>query len=167
LLACALALSAVVLPSAGAAARRPARHAAEVRRRAPTLDVQAMGATAAAVTDTMRARMREHVARQLRPLVDGRLLTSSRGYLVDGSIDELEVVVNAGGVEISCSVRLILSARRSGAMLLMTNGQATFKNARRGLKPAAEYRLELEVLDEAVRAASDELVSHFSLRNAT
>jgi hypothetical protein len=166
-LVCALALGAVVLPSGGASARRPARDAAAVRAPAPTLDVQAMGATAAAVTDAMRARMREHVARQLRPLVDGRLLTSTRGYLVDGSIDKLEVVVSADGLEISCSVRLILSARRSGAMLLMTNGQATFKNARRGLKPAAQYRLELEVLDDAVRAASDELVGHFSLRSAT
>jgi hypothetical protein len=125
-----------------------------------------MGARAAAATDAMRARMREHVARQLRVLVEGRVLNSPRGYLVDGSIDALEIVTSADALEISCSVRLILSARQSGAMLAMTTGQATFKSARRS-RPPAETHLELEVLDSAVRAAGDELISHFALRNAT
>lgn len=171
-MACALALAVVTLPQGKPAARRGAgrRAASPVREPAlavPTIEVQPMGARAAAATDAMRARMREHVARQLHVLVEGRLLTAPRGYLVDGSIDALDVHVDADALEISCSVRLILSARRSGAMLAMTTGQATVTNARRMLKPAVETRLELEVLDDAVRAASDELISHFARRSAS
>jgi hypothetical protein len=173
LLACAFALLACTLPPAASAARRGGgrRVAARVRApatatAAPCLEVQTMGARATAATDAMRARMREHVARQLRVLVEGRVLNSPHGYLVDGSIDTLEIVTSADALEISCSVRLILSARRSGAMLAMTTGQATFKSARRS-RPPAEAHLELEVLDSAVRAAGDELISHFALRNAT
>mgnify|MGYP001596749559 CR=1 FL=1 len=44
-----------------------------------------MGVRATAATDAMRVRMREHVARQLRVLVEGRVLNSPHGYLVDGS----------------------------------------------------------------------------------
>jgi hypothetical protein len=162
-----------MLPQGSQAARRGARRgASEVRSPVaalPALDVQPMGARAGAATGAMRARMREHVARNLRVLVDGRVLTSPHGYLVDGSIDTLDVYVDvaADTLQISCSVRLILSARRSGAMLAMTTGQATLKNARRARGPAAEARLELEVLDGAVRAASDELVEHFEARRKT
>ena len=170
----ALALAVVTLPQGEPAARRGARRRSASPLRepvaaVPALDVQPMGARAVAATDGMRARMREHVAQQLRVLVEGRLLTAHRGYLVDGSIDTLDVHVDVGAdaLEISCSVRLILSARRSGAMLAMTTGQATVTNARRILKPAAETRLELEALDGAVRAAGDELISHFARRSAT
>jgi hypothetical protein len=171
LLACAFALLAVTLPPGTSAARRGGgrRVAARVRAPAttvPSLEVQTMGARAAAATDAMRARMREHVARQLRVLVKGRVLNSPHGYLVDGSIDALEIVTSGDALEISCSVRLILSARQSGTMLAMTTGQATFKSARRPRPPAGAH-LELEVLDNAVRAAGDELISHFALRNAT
>jgi len=170
LLACAFALAAFTLPPGTSAARRGARRVAARGRApataAPSLEVEAMGARAAAATDAMRARMREHVARQLRVLVEGRVLNSPHGYLVDGSIDALEIVTSADGLEISCSVRLILSAGRTGTMLAMTTGQATFKSARRS-RPPAEAHLELEVLDNAVRAAGDELISHFALRNAT
>jgi hypothetical protein len=128
---------------------------------APEIDVEEIGAHAAAATDAMRARVREHVARQLRVLVDGRLLTAARGYVVDGSIDTLELVERPDGLELACTVRLILSARRSGAMVAMATGQATLKNGRHPLEAGQQGHLELEVLDGAVRAASDELVQHF------
>lgn len=57
-------------------------------------------------------------------------------------------------------MRLILSGRRSGAMLAMTSGAATVRGGRR-LTPAQRERLVNEVLEGAVRAASDELVQHF------
>jgi hypothetical protein len=131
------------------------------REQAPEIDVEEIGAHAAAATDAMRARVREHVARQLRVLVDGRLLTAARGYVVDGSIETLELVERPDGLELACTVRLILSARRSGAMVAMATGQATLKNGRHPLKAGQQGHLELEVLDGAVRAASDELVQHF------
>lgn len=139
----------------------------QARRAAPgpgPVQVQPMGARAPAATNAMRARMREDVARHLRTLTEARLLVSPQGYLVDGSIDTLEVVERPDAVEISCGVRLILSSRRSGAMLAMTSGRASFRNPRSALKPALRERLELEVLDGAVRAASEELVQHFEAR---
>jgi hypothetical protein len=145
-----------------AAARRAARPP-----RAPEIDVRSIGARAAAATDAMKARVQERVARQLRVLTDLRLLTSPGGYLVDGSIDTFETVALGDVLEISCSVRLIVSARGSGAMLAMTTGQAALKDARRPVKPAAQARLELDVLqvlDAATRAAADELISHFEAR---
>ncbi|HTA18609.1 MAG TPA: hypothetical protein VK989_04920, partial [Polyangia bacterium] len=115
----------------------------------------------------LRARMRERVAHHLRALIDGHLLTAPQGYVVDGSIDTLTIVERPDGLEVSCAVRLILSARRSGAMLLMTTGQASLRSPRRAVGAAADGRLEVEVLDGAVRAASDELVQHFEARRKT
>jgi hypothetical protein len=143
---------------AGSAAARRAPAAA------PPVEVKAMGARALAATDAMRARMRDEVTRRLRELAERRVQTSPYGYLVDGSIDALDVVQKPDALEISCSVRLILSARRSGAILLMTTGQAMLKDARRAPKPATLTRLELDALDGAVRAASDELVQHLETR---
>jgi hypothetical protein len=168
-LAFAFALAALAPGSAGA---RPttARRAAQVRARAPlapALEVEEMGARAATATDALRARMRERVAHHLRALTEGRLLTAPQGYIVDGSIDTLTIVERPDGLEVSCAVRLILSARRSGAMLLMTTGQASLKSPRHAVSGATDGRLELEVLDGAVRAASDELVQHFEARRKT
>jgi hypothetical protein len=109
--------------------------------------------------------MREQVARNVRALTEARLLTSPHGYVVDGSIDTMQIVERADGLEVTFGVRLILSARRSGAMLAMTSGEATLRARRQ--KPAARGRereldhLLNEVLDGAVRAASDELLLHF------
>jgi hypothetical protein len=139
-------------------------------RRAPRgpgpVVVQAMGARAPAATEAMRARMRDQVARNLRVLTEARLLSSPAGYVVDGSIDAFVVVDRTDNVEITCAVRLILSGRRSGAMVAMTSGQASYSDPdpRRPLKPALRERLETEVLDDAVRAASEELVQHFESR---
>ena len=129
-------------------------------------EVQPIGARASAATDVMRARMRVEVARHLRVLTDAQLLTSPAGYVVDGSIDTFDVVERPRAVEISCGVRLILSGRRSGAMVAMTSGQASYSDPdpRHPLKPALRSQLELEVLDEAVRAASEELVEHLQAR---
>ncbi len=168
-LAFAFALAALAPGPAGA---RPttSRRAAQVRARvtvAPALEVEEMGARAATATDALRARMRERVAHHLRALIDGHLLTAPQGYVVDGSIDTLTIVEHPDGIEVSCAVRLILSARRSGAMLLMTTGQASLKSPRHSVGAAADGRLELEVLDGAVRAASEELVQHFEARRKT
>ena len=166
-------LLAILLAARGAQARphAPRRRADASRSRAAsvTLDVEAIGARAAGATDAMRARVRDHVAHHLRVLTEARLLASPRGYVVDGSIEALAVVDRPDGVEISGVVRLILSARASGAMLAMSTGQATLrqaapKNGGRPLPAAQAERFELEVLDGAVRAASDELVQHFELR---
>jgi hypothetical protein len=175
-LAFAFALAALAPGSAGARptmARRTAARPAQVRARAPVapvapaLEVEEMGARAAAATDALRARMRERVAHHLRALIDGHLLTAPQGYVVDGSIDTLTIVERPDGLEVSCAVRLILSARRSGAMLLMTTGQASLSSPRHAAGSAADGRFELEVLDGAVRAASDELVQHFEARRKT
>jgi hypothetical protein len=136
-------------------------------RRAPTrpgpVEVQAMGGSAPGVTDALRAHMREQVARQVRALADARLLTSPQGYVVDGSIQTLQVVERADALDVSCGVRLILSARRSGAILVMTSGEASVR-ARRSARPALRERLLQEVLEGAVHAASDELLQHFQAR---
>ena len=168
-LAFAFALAALTLAPGAArarrgAARRTERRAHEQRTLAAPLEVEEMGARAQTATDALRARMREHVALHLRALTDGRLLTSPHGYLVDGSIDALTIVERPDGLEISCSVRLILSARRSGAMLAMSSGEATLRKPRRARGAALEARLEAEVLDGAVRAASDELIQHIEAR---
>ena len=172
-LAFAFALAALAPGSAGArpaTARRAAARPAQVRARAPVapaLEVEEMGARAASATDALRAHMRERVAHHLRALIDGHLLTAPQGYVVDGSIDMLAMVERPDGLEVSCAVRLILSARRSGAMLLMTTGQASLRSSRHAVGSAADGRVELEVLDGAVRAASDELVQHFEARRKT
>jgi hypothetical protein len=152
-----LALGAAPVKARSAAARR-----APVP--APTVEIKPMGARASGATDVMRARMRDEVTRRLRELGDRRLLTSPYGYLVDGSIDTFSVVQKPDGIEVACSVRLILSARRSGALLVMTTGQALLKDPHRAPKPATLARLELETLDGAVRAASDELTQHLETR---
>jgi hypothetical protein len=172
-LAFAFALAALAPSPAGArpaTSRRGAARPAQVRARvpsAPALEVEEMGARAPSATDVLRARMRERVAHHLRALIEGRLLTAPQGYVVDGSIDTLTIVERPDGLEVSCAVRLILSARRSGAMLLMTTGQASLRSPRRAVGAAADGRLEVEVLDGAVRAASDELVQHFEARRKT
>ena len=125
-----------------------------------------MGARAPAATAAMKEHMRVEVARHLRVLTDQRLLSSPAGYVVDGSIDAFVVVDRPDNVEITCGVRLILSGRRTGAMVAMTSGQATYSDPgpRRPLKPALRERIVTEVLDDAVRAASEELVQHFESR---
>jgi len=130
------------------------------------VEVQAMGARAPGATEAMRAHMRAEVARRLRVLDEAQLLTSPAGYVVDGSIDTFVVVERPRAVEISCGVRLILSGRRSGAMVAMTSGQASYSDPdpRHPLKPALRDSIQLEVLDEAVRAASEELVEHLQSR---
>ena len=89
-----------------------------------------------------------------------------RSKVVDGSIDSFDVIERPRAVEVSCGVRLILSGRRSGAMVAMTSGHASYSDpdARRPLKGVQRDRVELEVLDEAVRAASEELVEHLQAR---
>jgi hypothetical protein len=172
-LAFAFALAALAPGSAGArpaTARRASPRPAQVRARppaAPVVEVEQMGARAASATDALRVRMRERVAHHLRLLTEDRLLTAPQGYVVDGGIDTLTIVERPDGVEVSCAVRLVLSARRSGAMLLMTTGQASLKGPRRAVAGAPDERLELEVLDGAVRAASEELVQHFEARRKT
>jgi hypothetical protein len=145
-----------------------APRALEARRAPPRpgpIEVQQMGGRATTgVTDALRERMREQVARHVRALTEARLLSSPHGYLVDGSIQTVHVVERPDGLEVSCGVRLILSARRSGAMLVMTSGEATVRGGRRGSRAtsaALRERLVNEVLDGAVRAASDELLQHF------
>jgi hypothetical protein len=158
----------------GGAVAHPRHARARGGRVAAVIDVQDIGARAPAATDAMRARVRERVARHLRALTDEHLLTSPRGYVVDGSIESLVVVDRPDGVEISCAVRLILSARGSDAMLALSTGEATLRQPRGARRPPApagapetsrpEERLELEALDGAVRAASDELVQRFESR---
>jgi hypothetical protein len=127
-----------------------------------SLDVQPIAAGAALATPAMRARMRELLARQLRVLTEARLLLAPAGYLVDGSIDSFIVTSKPDMLEISCSVKLILSARRSGAILMLASGQATMKNpSRRQVRPAQQTRLENETLDSAAHAAGEELIQHF------
>jgi hypothetical protein len=154
-MACALA------PGAAASPRAAARPTAP---RPPRMEVQPIGARAASATDELRERVRDHVARQLRVLAEARLLAAPAGYLVDGSIDALEIVARGDTLDLSCSVRLVVSARASGAMIAMTTGQAAIKNVRRGGRPGAEARLTLDVLDGATRAATEELIAHFEAR---
>jgi len=136
------------------------------------LEVRAIGARAVAATDALRARVRDRVARHLRVLTEGRLLSSPRGYVVDGSIDTLDVVDGPDGLKISCVVRLIVSARGSDAMLAFATGEATLKQPASGnahrqaatAPPESIERLAGETLDGAVRASCDELVQHFESR---
>lgn len=141
-----------------------APRALEARRAPPRpgpVEIQVMGGRGPGVTDALRARMREQVVRQVRVLSEARLLPSPYGYVVDGSIETVQIVERPDGVELTCRVRLILSGRRSGAMLLMTQGEASLRSARRSLKPAQREQLVHEVLEGAVRAASDELLQHY------
>ncbi|HVZ74567.1 MAG TPA: hypothetical protein VHJ20_19430 [Polyangia bacterium] len=141
----------------GEAAPRP-------RTRATIIDVAPIGARATAATPELRARVRDLVAARVRALAATHVLFSPSGYVVDGSVDELTITSREGAPEISCGVRLILSGRASGAMIAMTTGQAAFRGGRRALDARAQARLVLDVLDDATRAALDELEAHFSAR---
>lgn len=65
-------------------------------RRAPLrpgpIEVQQMGGRGAGATDALRLRMREQVARHVRVLSEAHLLASPHGYVVDGSIESLQLV---------------------------------------------------------------------------
>jgi hypothetical protein len=146
----------------------PLTQARRTIRTVVPLEVQPIGALAPQATEALRERMHDLVVRQLRVLTETHVLTSPHGYVIDGSIDAIDVTIRPDMVEISCSVRLILSGRRSGAMMAMTTGQATVTNPRRSPRPATILALlpamQLEALDGAVRAASEELIGHFEAR---
>jgi hypothetical protein len=124
--------------------------------------VKGMGDKSRRASPALRERMRAFVARDLagfRGPVRG-------GYTVDGAIRTLTVTNRGDMVAATCSVELILSARATNGIIMMSSGEATVEQPRYRLRQMAPGALEADALENAVRGASEELRQHFAARTS-
>lgn len=126
--------------------------------RGGTVLVKAMGDKSRRATTALRDKMRAFVARELA----GFRGPLRGGYTVDGAIRSLTVTNRGDIVAATCSVELILSARGTSAIIMMSSGEATVEQPRYRLRQIGSGALESDALENAVRGASEELRQHFA-----
>lgn len=120
--------------------------------------VKGMGDKSRRASPALREKMRAFVARDLadfRGPVRG-------GYTVDGAIRSIAVANRGDMVAATCSVELILSARTTNGIIMMSSGEATVEQPRYRLRQMAPGALEADALENAVRGAAEELRQHFA-----
>lgn len=108
----------------------------------------------------LRSHMRDFLVARLRPFGDVTPAEHQGMYAVDGVIKQLDMKSGASDVEVSCAVQLVVSRQPGGGVFLLTSGEATVQKPRRQFKPQLRAPMELEALEHAVRAASEDLVHH-------
>jgi hypothetical protein len=73
-------------------------------------------------------------------------------------IKNLSMGDSGADVQVNCAVQLVVSRQPGGGVFLLTTGEATVLKPRRQWKPQHRAGMELEALESAVRAASEDLV---------
>jgi len=140
----------------------------EGRRSAPAIrsrhanrlsfEVKPMGDSSRHAGPALRSHMRDFLVDQLRPLGDPAEREHEGAFAVDGVIKDLTMGNHGPDVQISCAVQLVVSRQPGGGVFLLTSGEATVLKPRRQWKPQQRAGMELEALESAVRAASEDLV---------
>jgi HEAT repeat protein len=123
-----------------------------------TFEVKAMGDTSRRAGPALRSHMRDVVLDQLRPFGDVAAREHEGMFAIDGVIKDLSTATRDGDVQVSCAVQLVLSRQPGGGVFLLTSGEATVQKPRRQFNPRLKPGMELEALETAVRAASEDLV---------
>jgi phage gp16-like protein len=83
------------------------------------------------------------------------------GFEVDGAIRILSSWVRADVVEVKCGVQLVLSTGNGNAIIMMTSGEAIVEWPKRQFRPAMRPAMERDALEQAVRAAAQEIRQRF------
>jgi hypothetical protein len=126
--------------------------------RRPSIEVKQMGDRSHHASPALRSHMRDFLVDQLRPA--GDVAREHEGnFAVDGVIRELGMVTTSDGdVEVSCAVQLMVSRQPGGGVFMLTSGEASVQKPKRQWRPQQTPGMELEALENAVRAASEDLV---------
>ena len=136
----------------------------EIRHRhaETSFEVKGIGDPARHAGPALQSHMRDFLIAQLRPYGEVEPRAGHGTYAIDGVIKDLSLNTTGRDVEISCAVQLVISRQPGGGVFMMTNGQATVQKPRRQWRPQLRPSMELEALETAVRAASEDLVTHLS-----
>jgi HEAT repeats len=134
--------------------RRPARKM--------SFEVKGVGDRSQRAGPALRSHMRDFLIDQLRPFGDVSPHEHQGDYAVDGVIKDLSVTTREGDVEVSCAVQLMVSRQPAGGVFLLTSGEATVQKPKRQWKPQQTPGMQLEALEGAVRAATEDIVRHLS-----
>ncbi len=113
-------------------------------------------------TNKASPKLRDHMRQAVSTELSGFKKRAPGGLAVDGSIKKLSTSVQAGSIEVTCAVELILSTGRTGSIVMMTTGEAIVQRPKRQYGPAVEEAMEREAMEHAVHGASDELREHFA-----
>jgi len=138
------------------AAARPAIRPRTDRKR--SFEVKAVGDRSRRAGQALRSHMRDFLVDQLRPFGDVAPQEHQGEFAVDGVIKDLSMETRNGDVEVTCAVQLTVSRQPGGGVFLLTSGEATVQKPKRYWKPQQTPSMELEALESAVRAASEDLV---------
>jgi HEAT repeat protein len=125
-----------------------------------SFEVKPMGDRSHRASPALRSHMRDFLIGQLRPLGDVEAREHEGRFAVDGVIKALATEDRGIDVEVSCTVQLTVSRQPGGGIFLLTSGEATVAKPKRQWKPQHKVGMELEALESAVRAASEDLVHH-------
>jgi HEAT repeats len=123
-----------------------------------TFEVKPMGDASKRAGPALRSHMRDVVLDQLRPFGDVAAREHEGMFAIDGVIKDLSTATRQGDVEVSCAVQLVLSRQPGGGVFLLTSGEATVQKPRRQFRSHLRANMEVEALETAVRAASEDLV---------
>ncbi|HXJ23695.1 MAG TPA: HEAT repeat domain-containing protein [Polyangia bacterium] len=139
---------------------------AEIRHRhsETSFEVKGMGDPARHAGPAMQSHMRDFLIAQLRPYGEVEPREGHGTYAIDGVIKDLSLSTSGRDVEVTCAVQLTISKQPGGGVFMLTNGQATVQKPRRQFRPQLRPSMELEALETAVRAASEDLVTHLARR---
>jgi hypothetical protein len=127
-----------------------------------SFEVKQMGDRSHHASPGLRSHMRDFLVDQLRPA--GDVARPNEGnFAVDGVIRDLSTATTRDGdVEVTCSVQLMVSRQPGGGVFMLTSGEATVQKPKRQWRPQQTPAMELEALENAVRAASEDLVRNLS-----
>ena len=125
---------------------------------AGTIQVKPMGDKTHKASVHLRENMRRFVARDLESF-RGR---AAHGFAIDGAIRALDLTTKGPLVSVTCGVELILSTGASGAIILMSTGEATVERRVATFHSGMQTDMEREALAHAVRGATDKLRQHLA-----
>jgi hypothetical protein len=139
----------------------PVANAPAIRHRTATrlsFEIKNMGDRSRKAGPALRSHMRDFLVDQLRPFGDVTPVEHQGQFAVDGVVKELAMSTRGPEVEVVCAVQLIVSRQPGGGVFMMTSGEATVLKPKRQWKPEQRASMELEAVESAVRAASEDLV---------
>jgi hypothetical protein len=129
-----------------------------------SFEVKGIGDPARRAGPALQSHMRDFLIAQLRPYGDVEPRAGHGTFAIDGVIKDLSLSSTGRDVEVTCAVQLVISRQPGGGVFMLTNGQATVQKPRRQWRPQLRPSMETEALETAVRAASEDLVTHLSRR---
>ena len=125
---------------------------------AGTIQVKPMGDK----THKASVHLREHMRRSVAREVEGFRGRAAHNFAIDGAIRVLDLTTRGPLVSVTCGVELILSSGSSGAIIVMSTGEATVERRVATFRPGMQTDMEQEALAHAVRGATDELRQHLA-----